>query len=126
MELLACCRQRERDDAPDGRRRTGQRDHLAPLPGGKRQWHGACHRRSSCSTVQRCNACTCVRVQGTLSPGTLLLWNLLGAAVLLTSAAVLRPQLEPEVFGRAVRRALLLLAGTYLLSPLLQVSAMFR
>jgi hypothetical protein len=61
-----------------------------------------------------------------LSPGTLLLWNLLGAAVLLTSAAALRPQLEPEVFGRAVRRGLLLLVGTYLLSPLLQVSAMCR
>jgi hypothetical protein len=64
-----------------------------------------------------------IRSQGTLAPGTLLLWNSLGAAVLLMSTAVFRPKLEAEVFGRAVRRALLLLAGTYLLSPLLQVSA---
>jgi Phosphatidylinositol N-acetylglucosaminyltransferase len=80
-----------------------------------------CHLHCSRSAVRLCDARTCLRVQGTLSPGTLLLWNLLGAAVLLTSAVVLTPQLEPEVFGRAVRRGLLLLAGTYLLSPLLQV-----
>lgn len=80
-----------------------------------------CHLHCSHSAVHLCDARTCLRVQGTLSPGTLLLWNLLGAAVLLTSAVVLTPPLEPEVFGRAVRRGLLLLAGTYLLSPLLQV-----
>lgn len=53
----------------------------------------------------------------------LLAANLAGAAMVVIAVATSGQTLQPESVGRAVRRVALLLAGTYLLSPLLQVCA---
>lgn len=57
--------------------------------------------------------------QGRLQPTTLLLFNFAGAAAL--AAVTMGGQRTPRRAGLAVRRTALLIAGTYLLSPLLQV-----
>ncbi len=57
--------------------------------------------------------------QGRLQPTTLLLFNFAGAAAF--AAVTMGGQRTPRRAGLAVRRTALLIAGTYLLSPLLQV-----
>lgn len=140
MELLARCLRRQRRGAPDQRRWHGQRRHRAPLSGAVWKLTGARSTAGSAMPACMCRegdgrtvhhaiedvlivkktCCDCE--QGTLGPGTLLACNLLGAAALLAAVTASSPKLEPKAVGRALRRAVLLLAGTYLLSPLLRVS----